>query len=103
MGSSNSTTLRCSTRTTGPPTRSPDLMTTTAPSPSLTTGRVPNNALSPGNAEVPVCAREADGALDSMAAKVLPSQPKLQVSPTPTEELNSDVFSLFKVLLKLIR
>merc|ERR1740123_569822 len=100
--SSSSITPRCSTRTTGPPTRSPDLTITIAPSPSLTTGRVLNNALNPGNAEVPVCAKEVDGALASMAVKVLPSQPRPQVSPTPTEQFKSE-FSQVKISLKLIR
>merc|ERR1711901_7952 len=79
--SSISITPRCSTRETGLPTRSLDLMTTTAPLPSLTTGRVLNDALSPGNAEAPECAREEDGAPDSTDAKDPHSQPKLQVSP----------------------
>merc|ERR1711957_266405 len=83
--SSISITLRCSTKVTGLLTRSLDLMITTAPSPSQTTGRVPNNALSPGNAEAPECAKEEDGAPDSTVAKDPHSQPKLQVSPTPTE------------------
>merc|ERR1712178_223611 len=84
--SSTSITPRCSTRVTGLPTRNQDPMTTTAPLPSLTTGRVPNNALSPGNAEAPECAREEDGAPDSMDARDPHSQPRLQVSPTPTEQ-----------------
>merc|ERR1711998_315846 len=83
--SSISITPRCSTKETGPLTKNLDLMTTTAPSPNLTTGRVLNNALSPGNAEVPECAREEDGAPDSTDVKDPHSQPKLQVSPTPTE------------------
>merc|ERR1711998_324018 len=83
--SSTSTTPRCSTRETGPLTRSPDLMIMTAPLPSPTTGRVLNNALSPGNAEVLDSAREVDGAPDSTDAKDLHSQLKLQVSPPPTE------------------
>merc|ERR1711907_473781 len=84
--SSISITPRCSTRETGLPTRSLDLMTTTAPSPSLTTGRVLNNALSPGNAEVPECAREEDGAPDSMDVRDPHFQPKLQDFPTLTEK-----------------
>merc|ERR1712078_186605 len=58
--SSTSTTPRCSTRVTGLPTRNLDHTTTTAPSPSPTTGRVPSNALSPGSAEEPDSAREED-------------------------------------------
>merc|ERR1711965_471492 len=85
--SSTSTTPRCSTRVTGLLTRRPDHTTTTAPLPSPTTGRVPNNALSPGNAEALECAREEDGAPASTVAKDPHSQPKLQVSPPPTEQL----------------
>ena len=60
-------------------------MITTAQLPSLTTGKVPNNASSHGNAEELECAKEADGALDSMDAKDLHSQLKPQVLLTPTE------------------
>merc|ERR1712167_203304 len=83
--SSTSITPRCSTRETGPLTRNLDPMITTAPSPSPTTGREPNSALSPGNAEALECAREADGAPDSTVAKDLPSQLRLQDLPPPTE------------------
>merc|ERR1711998_458003 len=83
--SSTSTTLRCSTRVTGLLTRRPDHTTTTAPLPSPTTGRVLNNALSPGSAEAPECAREADGAPASTDVRDPHFQPKLQVSPPPTE------------------
>jgi hypothetical protein len=44
-----------------------------------------NNALSLGNAEVPDFAKEADGALDMMDAKVLHSQIKLQDFHQTTE------------------
>merc|ERR1712060_711021 len=87
--SSISITPRCSTRVTGPLTRSPDHMTMTAPSLSPTTGRVPNNALNPGNAEAPECAKEADGAPVSTVARDPHSQLKLQVSQTPTELIKS--------------
>merc|ERR1712224_225390 len=83
--SSTSTTPRCSTRVTGLLTRNQDPMTTTAPLPNPTTGRVPNSALSPGSAEVPDSAREEDGAPDSTDADPH-SQLRLQVSPTPTEQ-----------------
>merc|ERR1712110_219817 len=83
--SSISTTPRCSTRETGPHTRSPDPMTMTAPLLNQTTGRVPNNAPNPGNAEVPECAREEDGAPVSMDVRDPHFQPKLQDFPTPTE------------------
>merc|ERR1712070_430713 len=85
--SSTSTTLRCSTRVTGLLTRRPDHTTTTAPLPSPTTGRVPNNALSPGSAEAPECAREADGAPASTDVRDPHFQLKLQVSPPPTERI----------------
>ena len=42
------------------------------------TGKVPNNALNHGNAEEPECAREEDGAPDTMAAKEPHSQIKHQ-------------------------
>merc|ERR1711865_320546 len=83
--SSTSITPRCSTRVTGLLIRRPDLTITTVPLPSPITGKVPNNALSPGNAEALECAREEDGAPVSMVAKDPHSQPKLQVSPPPTE------------------
>ena len=86
--SSISITPRCSTRVTGPDTRSPDPMRMIAPLLNPTTGRVPNNALSPGNAEALECAREEDGAPASMDVKDPHSQPKLQVFPTPTELLD---------------
>merc|ERR1712127_765366 len=85
--SSTSITPRCSTRVTGLLTRRPDHTITIAPSLSPITGRVPNNALSPGNAEALECAREEDGAPVSTVAKDPHSQPKLQVSPPPTERL----------------
>ena len=64
-------------------------MITIAPSPSQTTGRVPNNALNPGNAEAPVCAKEEDGAPDSMDVRDLHFQPKLQDFQTPTDHSDS--------------
>merc|ERR550514_411490 len=76
--SSTSIMLRCSTKETGPPIKNQDHMIMTAQSPNQTTGRVPNNALNHGNAEVPQCAKEEDGAQDSMDVKDLHSQPKLQ-------------------------
>merc|ERR1712231_50846 len=88
--SSTSITPRCSTRVTGLLTRRPDHTITIAPSLSPITGRVPNNALSPGNAEALECAREEDGAPVSTVAKDPHSQPKLQVSPPPTERLIGD-------------
>merc|ERR1712032_275207 len=83
--SSTSTTPRCSTRVTGMPIRNPDHTTTTAPLPRPITGRVPSNVLSPGSAEEPDSAREADGAPVSTDARDPHSQPRPQVSPTPTE------------------
>ena len=61
-------------------------MIMTAQLPNQTTGKVPNNVLNHGNAEVPECAREADGAQDSMDVKDLHFQPRLQVFHTPTEQ-----------------
>merc|ERR1711977_174256 len=60
--------------------------TKTAQSPNQTTGRVPNNALNPGNAEVPDSAREADGAPDMMDVREPHSQIKLQVSFQTAEQ-----------------
>merc|ERR550514_717416 len=76
--SSTSIMLKCSTRETGPPIKNQDHMIMTAQSPNQITGRVPNNVLNHGNAEVPECAKEEDGAQDSMHVKDLHSQPKLQ-------------------------
>jgi hypothetical protein len=60
-------------------------MTKIALSLSLTTGKVPNNALNPGNAEEPDFAKEEDGALVMMVVKELHSQTKLQDSHQTTE------------------
>merc|ERR1719498_1393148 len=98
--SSTSTTPRCSTRATGLPTRNLDHTTTTAPLPSPTTGRVPNNALSPGSAEVPECAREEDGAPASTDVRDPHFQPKLQDFQTPTE---LDDKSSMGLAIRLIR
>ena len=65
-------------------------MITTAPLPNPTTGRVPNNAPSPGNAEAPECAKEVDGAPVSMDVRDPHFQLKPQASPTPTDHLNPD-------------
>ena len=70
---------------TGPNTEPPDHTIKTAPSPSPTPGRVPNNALNPGSAEVPDSAREADGAQDMTDVREPHSQTKLQVSPLTAE------------------
>ena len=84
--SSISTMPRCSTRETGTLTRPPDHTIMTAQLPSPTTGRVLNNALSHGSAEVLECAREEDGAQASMVAKDHHSQLKLQASAQLTEQ-----------------
>jgi hypothetical protein len=68
-----------------PTTERPDQTTKTAPSPNPTTGRVPNNAPNPGSAEELECAREVDGAQDTMDVKELHSQTRPQDSPTTTE------------------
>lgn len=63
-------------------------MITTAQSPNQTTGRVHNNVLNHGNAEVPDSVREADGAQVSMDVKDPHFQPKLQASLQHTEKSN---------------
>merc|ERR1712127_1001781 len=80
------TTLRNSGRVTGPNTELPTQPTKTAPSPSPTTGRVPNNAPNPGSAEVPDSAREADGAPVMTGVREPHSQTKLQVSSQITDQ-----------------
>merc|ERR1712139_101516 len=70
-------TLRNSGREISPNTEPPIHTTKTAQSPNQTTGRVPNNAPNPGNAEVPDSAREEDGAPDMMAVREPHSQIKL--------------------------
>merc|ERR1719238_2580716 len=72
------TTLRNSGRETSPNTELLTHTTKTAQSPNQTTGRVPNNAPNPGNAEVLDSAREEDGAPDMMDVRELHSQTKLQ-------------------------
>merc|ERR1712139_320290 len=72
------TMLRNSGRVTSPNTEPLTHTTKTAQSPNQTTGRVPNNAPNPGNAEVPDSAREEDGAPDMTAVRELHSQTKLQ-------------------------
>ena len=52
--------------------------TKTAPSPSPITGKVPNNAPNPGNAEVPDSAKEEDGAPVMMVVREPHFQIKLQ-------------------------
>ncbi len=63
---------------------------------------MPNNALNHGNAEEPECAREEDGALDSMDAKDPHSQLKPQVSSQPTE-VNNQLENINFVLFKYTR
>ena len=63
----------------GPNTELLTQMTKTAQSPNLITGRVPNNALNHGSAEVPDFAKEEDGALDTTDARELLFQTKPQV------------------------
>merc|ERR1712017_20815 len=71
-------TLRNSGRETSPNTEPLIHTTKTAQSPNQTTGRVPNNAPNPGNAEVPDSAREEDGAPDMTDVREPHSQTKLQ-------------------------
>ena len=63
---------------------------------------MPNNALNHGNAEEQECAREEDGALDSMDAKDPHSQLKLQVSSQLTE-VNNQLENINFVLFKYTR
>merc|ERR1711988_1770754 len=79
------TTPRDSGEETGPSTEPLTHTIKTAPLPSPTTGRVPNNAPNPGSAEVPDSAREEDGAPDMTDARELHSQTRPQVSPPTTE------------------
>merc|ERR1711998_515247 len=72
------TMLRNSGRETSPSTEPLTHTTKTAQSPNQTTGRVPNNAPNPGNAEVPDSAREEDGAPDMTDVREPHSQTKLQ-------------------------
>jgi hypothetical protein len=78
-------TLQESGKVTGLVTELLTQQTKTAPSPNPITGRVPNNALNPGNAEVPDSVKEVDGALDMMDVRELHFQTKLQDSH-PTAE-----------------
>jgi len=88
-------TLRNSGRETSPNTEPLIHTTKTAQSPNQTTGRVPNNAPNPGNAEVPDSAREEDGAPDMMDVREPHSQIKLQVFSQTAEQAdvrsNSDI------------
>merc|ERR1712070_496061 len=79
------TTPRNSGRETSPSTELLTHTTKTAQSLSQTTGRVPNNAPNPGNAEVPDSAREVDGAPDMTDVREPHSQTKLQVSSQTAE------------------
>merc|ERR1712147_95515 len=80
------TTPRNSGRETGLNTEPLTQLTRTALSLNPTTGRVPNNALNPGSAEVPDSAREADGAPAMMDVRVPHFPIKLQVSSQITDQ-----------------
>merc|ERR1712010_185065 len=71
-------TLKNSGKEISPNTEPLTPTTKTAQSLNQTTGRVPNNAPNPGNAEVPDSAREEDGAPDMTDVRELHSQIKLQ-------------------------
>ena len=73
------TTPRNSGKVTSPNTEVLTHTTKTAPSPSPITGKVPNNAPNPGNAEVLDSAKEEDGAPVMMAVREPHSQIKPQV------------------------
>merc|ERR1712127_180214 len=86
-----SITPRNSGRVTSPNTEPLTHTTKTAPSPSQTTGRVPNNAPNHGNAEVPDSAREEDGAPDMTDVRELHSQIKLQDFSQTAEHCDSSL------------
>ena len=71
---------------TGPNTEVLTHTTKIAQSLNPITGRVPNNAPNPGNAEVLDSAREVDGAPAMMDARELHSQIKLQASSQIADE-----------------
>ena len=80
------TTLRNSGKEISPNTEPLTHTTKTAPSPSPITGKVPNNAPNPGNAEVPDSAKEEDGAPDMMVVREPHFQIKLQDSSQIADE-----------------
>jgi hypothetical protein len=66
--------------------------------PNQTTGKVPNNVPNHGNAEAPECAKEEDGAPDSMDVRDPHFQLKLQDFQTPTELTIDEVTSIKKTM-----
>merc|ERR1711959_274250 len=86
-------TLRNSGKVTSPNTELLIPTTKTAQSPNQTTGRVPNNAPNPGNAEVLDSAKEVDGAQAMMDVREPHSQIKLQASSQTAER--SEVRRIF--------
>ena len=74
-------------------------MITIAQSPNQITGRVLNNALNHGNAEVLECVREADGAQVLMDVKDHHFQPKLQDFQTHTEDKQNHERCCNKILI----
>ena len=91
------TTLKVFGKVTGPSIELPTQMTKTAPSVNPITGRVPNNALNHGSAEVPDSAKEADGALDMTDVRVLHFQTKPQDLPPTAEHLVSTMLELTQI------
>jgi hypothetical protein len=73
-------TLKSSGKETGPNIEPLTQLTKTAPFLNPTTGRVPNNALNPGSAEVPDSVKEADGAPAMTVVKEPHFPTKLQAS-----------------------
>ena len=67
-----------------------DLTTTTANFQSPITGSEPNNANSPGNAEVPEPVKEVDGALVMTAVM----EPHCQCKPQVSLQITDDSFQL---------
>merc|ERR1740130_749361 len=84
-------TDRNSGKETGPNIEPVTQLTKTAPSLNPTTGKVPNNAPNPGNAEVPDSAREADGAPDMTAVREPHFPIKLQESSQIIDQLREPI------------
>ena len=84
-------------KVTGPSIEPVTQTTKTAPSVNPTTGRVPNNALNHGNAEVPDSAKEADGAQDMMDVRELHFQTKPQDLPPTADHLVSTMLELTQI------
>ena len=72
-------------------------MIKTAQSPSLTTGKEPNNALNHGNAEVQDSVKEEDGVLDMTVVKEPHFQTKLQDFHQTTDQPSYDKLQISSI------